>query len=163
MKVNKMSESINQVTLALELVVTFSGVFLAFMLDRVIDWRKELQAKKELLRNLACELKELKKSLTGDAFRLYPDVWDSTVSSGKLELLNSEQLNKLTNVYRKIKGTDYEAIRVRDAKEAYMMRTPNPYTTLEDNWTNLSNRHFIRMEETKALIDEVLKERWLKY
>ena len=41
-----MSESINQITLALELVVTFSGVFLAFMLDRVIDWRKEKQAKK---------------------------------------------------------------------------------------------------------------------
>ncbi len=57
-----MSESINQVTLALELIVTFSGVFLAFMLDRAIDWRKEKKAKKELLKNLSCELNELKKS-----------------------------------------------------------------------------------------------------
>lgn len=71
-----MSESINQVTLALELAVTFFGVFLAFMLDRFIDWRKEQQTKTEMLKNLSCELKELKKFLTGDAYRLYPDVWD---------------------------------------------------------------------------------------
>jgi hypothetical protein len=93
--------------------------------------------------------------------RLYPDIWDSAVTSGQLELLTSEQVTKLANVYRKIKGTDYEAIRVRDAREAYTMRTPNPYTNLEENWTDLSKRHLVRMEETKALIDEILKEPWL--
>jgi hypothetical protein len=149
-KADNMSESINQVVLALELAVTFSGVFLAFMLDRVIDWRKEQQAKKELLKNLSCELNELKKSLTGDAYKLYPDIWDSAVTSGKLELLNSEQLTKLTNVYRKIKGTDYEAVRVRDAKEAYMLHM-NPEA--RKDWSILFNAHLTRMEETKALID----------
>jgi hypothetical protein len=150
-----MSESINQVTLALELIVTFSGVFLAFMLDRVIDWRKEQQSKTELLKNISCELNELKKSLIGDVYRLYPDVWDSAIASGKLDLLNSEQLKKLTNVYRKIKGTDYEAVRVRDAKEAYNQTGSNDAA---NNWSILSKAHKIRMEETKTLIDEVLKE-----
>jgi hypothetical protein len=153
-----MSENINQVTLVLELSVTFFGVFLAFMLDRLIDWRKEQQAKKELLKNLSCELNELKKSLTGEALRLYPNIWDSAISSGKLELLNSEQLHKLTNVYRKIKETDYEAVRIRDAKEAYMLHM-NPEA--RKDWSILLNAHSTRMEETKALIDEVLKERWL--
>ncbi|HYB92957.1 MAG TPA: hypothetical protein VED00_02310 [archaeon] len=156
-----MSESINQVTLTLGLLVTFAGVFLAFTLDRAIDRIKRIQAKNELLKNLACELSELKKNLTGDAYRLYPDIWDSAVASGQLELLTSEQVTNLANVYRKIKGTDYEAIRVRDAREAYMMRAPNPYTNLEENWTDLSKRHLVRMEETKALIDEILKEPWL--
>ena len=37
-----MSETINLLTLALELIVTFSGVyFTAFMLDRFMDRRKE--------------------------------------------------------------------------------------------------------------------------
>ncbi len=153
-----MSESINQVTLALELVVTFSGVFLAFMLDRAIDWRKKQQAKKELLKNLACELNRVKDSLTGEAKGLYPDVWDSTIASGKLDLLNSKQLMKLTNVYRKIKETDYEATTVRGAKTAFDL-------TLSDDarkiLSALSIGHNSRMEETRKLIDEVLKEPWL--
>jgi hypothetical protein len=45
-----MSEYSTIVTLSFELVVTFSGVFLAFMLDRFIDWKKEQKAKEELLK-----------------------------------------------------------------------------------------------------------------
>jgi hypothetical protein len=154
-----MSENVNQVTIVLELAVTFLGVFLAFMLDRLIDWKKRQHSKKDLLKNLSCELNELKKSLTGDAYKLYPDIWDSAVSSGQLELLDSDQLSKLTNVYRKIKGTDYEATRVRDAKEAYMTsKSPDA----AHDWKILSIAHTVRMEETKALIDEVMQERWLR-
>ena len=159
-----MSESINQVALLLELVVTFSGVFLAFMLDRVIDWRKAQHTKKELLKNISCELNSLKESLTGDAYELYPDVWDSAVASGQLQLLDSDQLKKLTKVYGKIKGTDYEAVRVRDAKEAFVQNQNSIKAgDLQVNWLLIGQRHLKRMEETKALIDEVLKERWLKY
>ena len=63
-----MSETINLLTLALELIVTFAGVFLAFMLDRLIDWRKEQKTKEELLKNLAYELNRMKDNLTGDAY-----------------------------------------------------------------------------------------------
>jgi hypothetical protein len=154
-----MSESINIVTLTLELIVTFSGVFLAFMLDRFIDWRKELKTKKELLKNLACELNRMKDSLTGDFYRLYPDIWDSAIASGKLDLLGPEQQTKLTNVYRIIKGTDYEAVRVRDAKEAFEITHSNE---AQNNYSILSSRHTERMKKTIETIDEVLKESWLK-
>lgn len=88
--------------------------------------------------------------------------WDSAVSSGKLDLLDSEQLSKLTKVYRMIKGTDYEAIRVRDAKETYEQSNhPSVMVHLQSNWTNISSRHFKRMEETKLEIEKVLKEPWL--
>jgi hypothetical protein len=100
----------------------------------------------------------LKETLTGDAYRLYPDIWDSAVTSGKLELLNADQLAKLTNVYRQIKGTDYEAIRVRDAKEAFETTQSNE---ARRNWAILSQHHAPRMLETRELIDKVLKEDWL--
>jgi hypothetical protein len=153
-----MSENINQVALVLELAVTFFGVFLAFMLDRLIDWRKEQKAKEELLRNLACELNRMKDNLTGDAYRLYPDIWDSAVSSGQLKLLDSDQLSKLTNVYRKIKDTDYEATRVREAKEAF---DENMSQNARLHLSFQQNEYHGRMEKTKELIDEVLKEPWL--
>jgi len=45
-----MSENINQVALVLELLVTFAGVFLAFMLDRLIDWRRDEKIKKSIVK-----------------------------------------------------------------------------------------------------------------
>jgi hypothetical protein len=161
-KVNKMSESINQINLVLELVVTFSGVFLAFMLDRGIDRYKEWRSKKDLLRSLSFELKGLEEKLTGNAYKLYTDIWDSAVASGQLQLLGSEQLQKLTRVYSKIKGTDYEAERVRDAKEDFMKENePLAAIQLETNWINLSTSQKKREGKTKGTIDELLKESWL--
>jgi hypothetical protein len=90
-----MSETINDVTLALELLVTFAGVFLAFMLDRLIDWRRDEKIKKVLLRNMAHELNRVKEALSGEAKRLDHDVYDSAVASGRLNFLASEIL--LTN------------------------------------------------------------------
>ncbi len=80
--------------------------------------------------------------------------------SGQLKLLNSEQLYKLTIVYHKVKGTDYEAIRVRDAKEGYNQTGSNDAA---NNWNILSKARKTRMEETKTAIDTLLKESWLKY
>jgi hypothetical protein len=161
-----MSEYSSQVSLILELAITFFGVFLAFSLDRAIDWRKEKHTKKDLLKNLSCKLNEMMNNLTGDIYRLYPDIWDSAVASGQIELLDSNQITKLANVYRFIKGTDYEAVRVRDAKEAFKQNenqnTTNPLFTnhLYNNWANLSKVHFQRMEETKEKIGAILKEKW---
>ena len=45
-----MSETINEVILPLELLVTFAGVFLAFMLDRLIDWRRDEKIKKSIIK-----------------------------------------------------------------------------------------------------------------
>jgi hypothetical protein len=155
-----MSENINWITAILELAITFSGVFLAFTFDRIIDRRKENHAKKDLLRNLCFELNELKSKLTGAAYRLYPDIWDSAIASGQLSLLSSEQITKLTKVYSLVKGTDYEAIRVRDAEEAFKSNNhPTTMKYLRENWEGLSLAHFKRMEATRTAIDNILKEK----
>ena len=68
------------------------------------------------------------------------------------------KFSKLTNVYRIIKGTDYEAVRVRDAKEAFEITHSNE---ARSNYAILSQRHGDRMQKTKEAIDEALKEHWL--
>ena len=75
----------------------------------------------------------------------HPDIWDSAIASGKLYLLDPEQQTKLTNVYRIIKGTDYEAVRVRDAKEDFEITHSNES---RNNWSILSSRHTERMQKT---------------
>jgi intein/homing endonuclease len=156
-----MSESINEVTLALELLVTFAGVFLAFMLDRLIDYRKEQRIKHVLLRNLAHELNRLKEALSGEAKRLGHDVYDSAVASGRLNFLASEQLMKITDVYTKIKNADIRAMSVIIAKEAFDQskggHSQEEYSSLK----NLENAFNIRKQEAIKSIDEILKEPWL--
>jgi len=120
---------------------------------------KRKTSKKELLKNLSSELNEFKKSLSEDIDKLYPDIWDSAVASGRLELLDSEQLTKLTNAYRKIKGTDYDATRVREAQESFNE------SMSQENRRHLSFQRLkyeSRTKETKALINEVLNEPWLR-
>ena len=156
-----MSASVNEITYALELAVTFSGVFLAFMLDRLIDWRKDQKTKEELLRSLANELDRLKDTLTveiKEVHRLFPNVWDSAIASGKLNLLDPKQLAKLAEVYRIIKETDYEAMRVRDAEDTFDETLSNE---ARRKFGILNQRHIQRIQKTVESIDEVLKENWI--
>jgi hypothetical protein len=152
-------------TLLLEFFVTFVGVFLAFVLDRIIDKEKEQKARKELLRNLMNELKRIKDELTGEAKLLYPDIYDSAVSSGKLDLLNMEQLTKLTNVYRKIKQQEYETMLLRDKKDVYednkdvYDKAHNLKTRIE--LAKLSNKNEHRETALKETIEKLLEEQWL--
>jgi len=46
-----------------QLIVTFIGVFLAFMLDRLIEYRKRNQDKKDVLRDLRSELEGIRDKL----------------------------------------------------------------------------------------------------
>ena len=156
-----MSESVNEVILPLELLVTFAGVFLAFMLDRLIDWRRDEKIKKVLLRNIAHELNRLKDDLTGEAKRISHDVYDSAVASGRLNFLASEQLMKITNVYTKIKNAGTRAMSVIITKEAFdqskSVHSQEEYSSLK----NLDNAFNITKQEAIKSIDEILKEPWL--
>jgi hypothetical protein len=153
-----MSESTNEVTLALELLVTFAGVFLAFTLDRLIDYRKEQRIKHVLLRNLAHELKRLKEALSGEAKRLDHDIYDSAVASGRLNFLASEQLMEITDVYTKIKNTDIRAMSVIIARDAFDRSKSDHH---QKEYSFLKNAYNIRKQEAGKLIDEILKEPWL--
>ncbi|MDH5780895.1 MAG: hypothetical protein OEZ29_09920, partial [Candidatus Bathyarchaeota archaeon] len=80
------------------------------------EYRKK--EKLSVLRTLRIEeIEETRQKLVGMGYLLYPDIWDSAISSGQIRLLNSEQVTILAEVYRFIKGTAYEAKRVRDFVE----------------------------------------------
>ena len=155
-----MSESANEVILPLELLVTFSGVFLAFMLDRLIDWRRDEKIKKVLLRNISHELNRVKEDLTGEVKRLNHDIYDSAVASGRLNFLPPEQLMQITDVYTKIKNADIRAMSVIIAKEAFD-RSKSDHAQEDSSLKNLENAYNIRKQEASKLIDEILKEPWL--
>ena len=153
-----------------QFAVTFFGVFLAFSLDRVIDWIYRRRDRNDLLRDLREELEETKSKLTGKGYMLCPDIWDSAISSGQIRLLNSEQVTKLARVYRYIKGTEYEAGRVRDLAEDYRRRerievehghVPWDSKPLKELWRDYSIRQKSREEITRTMIEEILKEEWL--
>ena len=156
-----MSENSNQVYLVFELLVTFAGVFLAFMLDRLIDWRRDEKIKKVLLRNMAHELIRVKEDLNGEVKRLNHDVYDSAVASGRLNFLASEQLMKITDVYTKIKNAGIRAMSVIITKEALdqskSVSSQEEYSSLK----NLDNAFNITKQEAIKSIDEMLKEPWL--
>jgi hypothetical protein len=145
--------------LALELLATFAGVFLAFMLDRLIDWRRDEKIKKVLLRNMAHELSRVKDDLASvEVKRLNHDVYDSAVASGRLNFLPPEQLMKITNIYIKIRNTDSRALTVIIAKELF---DHNKSAHAQEEFSSLYKEYNSRKQETSKLIEEVLKEPWL--
>jgi len=95
-------------------VAGFLGVLIGFNLDRIVESSGNRHDKKILLHTLRNELIEINKMLvspspiTGDASMLYPDIWDSAISSGQLKLLDLEQITKLSKIYRLIKSIEFE-------------------------------------------------------
>jgi hypothetical protein len=104
-----------------QLFVTFVGVFLAFMLDRLIEWRRKSQDKKDLLQDLHVELEGIRDNLTGAGELHFPDIWESTISSCQIRLLKSDQVRKLASVYHDVRASEYEAMRTRDLAEEYRL------------------------------------------
>ena len=157
-----MPESIDEVVLALELLVIFAGVFLAFMLDRLVDWTRDRKARHYLLGLIAFELNTVKKTMDGESAREYPylyhDAYDSAVASGKLNLLTSEQVIKIVGVYLKIRSSNYGAIRARIAKEAFE-RDRNSTTETEHHLRD--NEYNSTKQETSKMIAALLEEPWL--
>lgn len=149
-----------------QFAVTFLGVFLAFGLDRTIDWWKNRGAKNDLLRDLHDELETTKNKIppqTKDVLMLYPEVWDSTISSGQIRLLNSEQVKKLTVLYREIKGTQYEAEWVRRAVEEFNNVPENEKSRrdwLKNRYKLLWRRQTARGGGLTEKIEAILQEKW---
>lgn len=143
-----------------QLLVTFFGVFLAFMLDRGIEWAKNRRAKNDLLRDLHTELEESRDKASGQANLHFPDIWKSAISSGQIRLLDSEQVRKLAKVYRGIQAAEYEAKWVRQAKEDLLTGEGHLKTRLERRWKFYSEGQVNRERILRQEIVEVLKEKW---
>jgi hypothetical protein len=155
-----------------DFLVSFSagilGIVAGFTLERRREQTKDDQTKKDFLNLMRNELTEIKGKIppqTKIPLMLYPEVWDSFVSSGLLRLLSAEQVTKLSSVYRFIKGFQYEAEWVRRVVEEYesipdTMRAEKEtsnrrYRLLQDAY----ERHGIQLSQA---IEKILGEKWLE-
>lgn len=142
------------------------GILTGFALDRRIEQTKEVRVKNDFLALMHNELKEIKGEIppqTNTPLMLYPEVWDSFVSSGLMRMLSAEQVTKLSSVYRFIKRTQYEAEWVRrvveehssvpdferEKKEFLLVR----YKFLQDAY----ERHGKQLSQQ---IEKILEEKW---
>ncbi|MHA1543122.1 MAG: hypothetical protein ACTSQH_09110 [Candidatus Hodarchaeales archaeon] len=104
-----------------QLGATLFGVYLGIKLEssKRIEERKDLDSlrRKRLLEDIHLELVENKRKLDGKGHRMNMDIWDSGISSGLIQLLDSDQLRILSDLYHKVKGNLYEAKIHRQARE----------------------------------------------
>jgi len=142
------------------------GILIAFYLDRKVEQSSNNRLKKDFLHLLRDELQEINSNIypnTESVYMLYPEIWDSIISSSIIRLFSSEQVVKLTKVYRSIKGTQYEAEWIRRAIEEYN-GTPETQKKrreeLKKRYEAMWARHLDRGKDLSARIEEILKEKW---
>jgi len=139
----------------------FAGVLLAFGSARFYDWWKNQRERRKLLQSLRRELKDCMNKLDGKA-RLVPiDMWQSTIASGKVMLLSSEQLEKLGRTYHGLSNHNFDSKKLWNvsviAKTEKAARTDTPAKL---TWFALSG-HLAKKEKVlKAGVIRLLEERW---
>jgi len=115
------------------------------MIDRYWESEKKKQDRKDLLRSLRAELAAIKGTPSTEG--IYPDIWDSVISSGKLsDLLISEQILRLTDIYKGIREVNYERRRID-------LRARDQILTHETHTVNL-NQKIERILQDKELWEE---------
>lgn len=149
-----------------EFLAVVLGIALVFYIDRYSESEKNKQDRRDLLRNLRVELVTIKG--TAKDKRIYTDIWDSAISSGKLSsLISSQQVIKLTRIYRSIRELDNERRLVEQIEEDYYSL---PGATLDAAKSKLFQRlqnkkttHENNTHELNEMIEEILQdeELWL--
>jgi len=144
------------------------GILIGFALDRKIEQIKDNRVKKDFLKLIYGELTEIRGKIppqSQSVLMLYPEVWDSLISSGVIRLLSSEQVTKLSKIYRNIKGTQYEAEWVRRAVEEFN-NVPESQRVrrqwLQNRYLKLWLRYLESGKELSKEIEDILKEDWWK-
>ncbi|MGD0644186.1 MAG: hypothetical protein ABSA75_04710 [Candidatus Bathyarchaeia archaeon] len=142
------------------------GILIGFSLDRVSEVDKDSQTKDDFLNLIREELTDTKNSIYPQkegVYILYTDIWDSVISSGVIRLLTTEQVSKLSRVYKAIKGASYEAEWIgRNSEELDSLhydKVRSRAAVTEKLAINIVH-HNKRMEDISKMIDEVLREEW---
>ena len=142
------------------------GILIGFSLNKVSEVNKSNQTKDDFLNLIREELTDIKKSIYPQkqgVHILYTDIWDSMISSGVIRLLTTEQVTKLSRVYKSIKVVSYEAEwvgRNSDALDSlHYDKEISREAVTEKSSINLVH-HKKHMEILNDMIDEVLKEDW---
>lgn len=153
---------------AIALGATLSGVIIAFDLDRFFESVRDKERKRRLLKDLR---DELKRAITyiypaaDNTYLVYPDIWDAKIYSGEIKLLKSNELTQFADIYRKIKGIDYEAARLRDTENLWKQTPPEEATIkpyLEKRVQYLLNRHVERCTGVTEDIGKLFNKSWFK-
>jgi hypothetical protein len=148
-----------------QLAVTFAGVYIAFWMDKRKEAIKKEKDKQDLLADLKSELEEIHSRLTGKGQLLFPDIWQSAISSGQIRLLESEQVRKLSKVYREVQVIEDDAKWFRQAKEdmdTAITRSAEEMSEIVLRWTKLSKFQVRKEKELRKEIEGLLEEDWLK-
>lgn len=143
------------------------GIMAGLSLDRVREQAKDNRDKKDFLVLMRNELTEIRKNIPPQRkvpLMLYPEVWDSFVSSGLMRLLSAEQVTKLRSVYKFVKGTQYEAEWVRRRVEEHeglpdTMKSEKEF--LKRRCMFLQASYEGHGKELTEEIDKILEEPWL--
>jgi hypothetical protein len=142
------------------------GILIGFSLERVSETNKANQTKNDFLNLIREELTGTKNSIYPQkegVHVLYTDIWDSVISSGVIRLLTTEQVTKLSRVYKSIKVVSYEAEWIgRNSDELDTLhydKVSSKVAVTEKLSINLIH-HKKHMEILSKMIDEVLKEEW---
>ena len=145
---------------------TLLGVFLALIGKMLVDWVYRGRERRKLKHLLRSELVDITGRLypkTGSVLALYPDIWDSAISSGAVRLLSLGQTIKLTRVYGYIKGTHFEAEWVRRVIEEFNSVLPTEKEKRQWLATYvkiLRDKHNERGKDLSQRIEALLKEEW---
>ena len=142
------------------------GILIGFSLDRVSEVDKDNQTKTDFLNLIREELTDTKNNIypqKKETYILYTDIWDSMISTGVIRLLTTQQVTKLSKVYKSIKGASYEAEYFRrNSKENDRLIKANllPRAAVTEKTLTSLIELKERMEDISKMIDDVLKEDW---
>lgn len=160
-----LSDPVFWIQLFVEFAAAASGVFIAFYLE---NKRREKEQREHneirtlrLLDDIQGELKRNARHLEGKGHRMITDVWDSGISSGLIQLLDSRIMRRLSNLYHAIKGQEYEAKIARQAGEEFRSIPESEIdksSAAYRRWLQLSEMGNVREAGLKRRIETILQE-----
>lgn len=149
----------------IELLATLLGVFTALHFERKHREKEQRErndtSRLRLLEDIHGELERNAGHLEGKGHRMITDVWDSGVSSGLIQLLDSRKMRRLLKLYHAIKGQEYEARIARQAGEQFRSIPESEIdksSTAYGRWSQLSEMGIKREANLKKRINKILNE-----
>lgn len=139
---------------------SFIGVFFAFNFDVILYNLRQRERRYRLLRDIHKELKRNLSKLVGKGYVLSKYMWDSGTSTGLIQNLDSNELEKLSDIYHNIDINNFEAKMCRQAGESFssLPAGSSERSAAKRRWERLSSILINRESEIKKMIENLFKE-----
>ena len=145
---------------AIAAFASFLGVFFAFNFDLIIYNLRQRERRYRLLRDIHKELKRNSSKLVGKGYVLSKYGWDSGISTGLIQNLDSNELEKLSDIYHNIDINNFEAKMCRQAGESFssLPAESSERAAAKRRWERLSSILKTREYKLKKTIDDIFNE-----